>query len=104
MGVVYAIIGTFLSFAASDWVYGRLRGTNPRGSRREILAAVACGGVASVVAAAFYVPAGIHSLLFGAEVRWPASVFLGVCLGIFQGVLYRGERFVPVKKPDTPGP
>jgi hypothetical protein len=40
----------------------------------------------------------VHHWFFGPEAPWTGSVFLGLCFGIGQGALFKGQRLRP------PGP
>ena len=90
MGVAGFIIGTAAGQFSGAWAYWRIR--NRAGSADpEFDAAWAAGLVATVIASAVYIPLGVHTWLGGDGAPWGLSVFLGVCIGICQGMLFRGR-------------
>ena len=91
MGVGGFIIGTVAGQFAGAWAYWRVRGQRSEPATRETRAAIAAGLVTTLVASAIYVPLGVHAWLGGDGTPWGASVFLGVCMGVCQGVLFRGR-------------
>jgi hypothetical protein len=91
MGLAGFIIGTMAGQFSGAWVYWQIRGTGPGPAMRETYAAAAAGVVTAVVASAVYIPLGVHTWVGGNGISWGASVFLGMCMGICQAVLFRGR-------------
>ena len=90
MGVAGFIIGTVAGQFSGAWAYWRIR--NHAGSADpEFDAAWAAGLVTTVIASAFYIPLGVHTWVAGDGAPWGLSVFLGACMGICQGMLFRGR-------------
>src|SRR5437867_4421871 len=96
MGLAGFIIGSVAGQFSGAWVYWRIRGSSPGPSMREADAAAAAGFVTAVVASAIYIPLGVHSWVLGSGTHWGMSVFLGLCLGLCQGMLFRGR---PLRSP-----
>ena len=95
MGMAGFIIGTVAGQFSGAWAYWRIRGKSAASPDREFDAAWAGGLVATVVASAIYVPLGVHIWIGGSGTSWGASVFLGVCMGLAQGMLFRGRPLRP---------
>jgi hypothetical protein len=95
MGMAGFIIGTVAGQFSGAWVYWQVRG-NPAGAvARWIDEAMAAGLVTTIVASAIYIPLGVHTWLGGDGASWGESVFLGLCMGICQGLLFRGRPLRP---------
>ena len=94
MGVAGLVIGTVAGQFSGAWVYRRVRGNSP-GPWSEFDAAWAAGLVTTAVASAIYVPLGVHTWALGSDASWGMSVFLALCLGICQGMLFRGRPSGP---------
>ncbi len=98
-------IALLVSLLAGDWAYWKIRGESLAGpwleTRARILGGLATAGVCGVLFSAL----GVHKYFFGNETPWTLSLFLGVCVGIYEGVLYRGRflaRFHPnAQRPPT---
>jgi hypothetical protein len=104
MGVAGFVLGTIAGQFAGAWAYWRIRGTSPAPSdhesseaaaNREFDAAWAAGLVTTVVASAIYIPFGVHTWIGGNGTSWGMSVFLGLCAGVCQGMLFRGRPLRP---------
>jgi len=89
------IVGTIAAQLAGSWLYWQVRGADPQRRRPEWLAATAAGTLAAVVATAIYVPLRVHTWVGGSGTSWAASIFLGLCMGIVQAVLFRGRPLGP---------
>ena len=87
MGAAGFVIGTVAAQFSGAWAYWQVRGRGPGEAR----AAVAAGLVATAVASATYVLVSVHTWLGGSGTPWSASVFLGLCVALCQGVLFRGR-------------
>jgi hypothetical protein len=94
MGLAGFMLGTVGGQLAGASVYWRTRGSSgaPTG---EFRAAAAAGVVTTLVASALFVLLGVHRWIGGEGTHWGASVFLGLCVGIVQGVLGRGRPLSP---------
>jgi len=102
------IVGALAGMFAGSWVYWRVRGTGSPSTHPEWLAATAAGLVAALVASAIFIRLQVHIWLGGAGTSWAPSLFLGVCSGLFQGVLFRGRPLgqrlpPPTRPPDQAG-
>jgi hypothetical protein len=104
MGVVSFMAGTVAGQLAGAWVYWRVRGNTPGPStsehdaavaNREFDAAWAAGFVTAVVATGVYTALGVHAWLLGSDASWGVSAFLGGCMGLCQGMLFRGRPLSP---------
>jgi len=91
MGVIGLIIGTSAGQFAGAWAYWQVRGYNPDPAVHEVLAAAAAGLVTTVVASAVYVLLGVHTWVLGDGTPWGMSVFIGLCMGLCQAILFRGR-------------
>ena len=95
MGTAGFVIGTVAGQVSGAWAYWRILGTGPGPSTRELEAGWAAGLVTTVIASAIYIPLGVHTWLGGDGAPWAASVFLALCMGICQGMLFRGRPLRP---------
>jgi hypothetical protein len=95
------IVGTIAGQFLGSWAYWQVRGHSAAHGVSEWLAATAAGVVATVVASAIYIPLGVHTWLGGEGTPWGAAVFMGVCVGICQGVLFRGSPLRPRPRATT---
>ena len=95
------IIGSVAGQFAGSWAYWRALGGRPSATRSEWVAATVAGLVATVVASVIYIPLGVQSWLLGEGASWGVSVFLAVCMGLCQGVLFRGR---PLRRPPATPP
>src|SRR6266516_539403 len=111
LGTAGFIIGTVAGQLAGAWAYWRIRGNSPgqlnreddtAAANREFDAAWAAGFVTAVVASAIYIPLGVHTWVGGNGTHWGMSVFLGLCAGLCQGILFRGRPLRP--RPPRPTP
>ncbi len=97
------IVGALAGMFAGSWVYWRVRGTSSPPTRPEWLAATAGGLVAALVASVIYIRFQVHIWLGGVGTSPGASLFLGFCSGLMQGVLFRGRPLARrVRKPTPP--
>jgi uncharacterized membrane protein (DUF2068 family) len=76
-------------------VYWQIRGDNPRPAKSETRATAAAGLVTTVIASAIYIPLDVHTWVGGEGTSWGASVFLALCMGICQALLFRGRPLRP---------
>ena len=89
------IIGTLAAQLAGSWIYWQIRSPEASPPRSEWVAGGAAGLMAALVASAIYIPLGVHTWLGGEGSTWGLSIFLGVCIGICQGALFRGRPMGP---------
>ena len=87
MGLFGFIIGTLLAQVAGAAAYRFAK----RRALNETLAAIAGGFVAAVAATPVYIAFHIQDWLAGSGSSWGVSAFMAVCMGIVQGVLFRGR-------------
>jgi hypothetical protein len=87
------ILGSVIAQFAGAWVY---HASKKRLAVGELLAALGAGLATTVVASAVYIPLHAHEWLAGPGASWEISVFLGLCMGIAQGVLFRGRPLAAV--------
>ena len=97
-------IAILVSLFAGDWAYWKIRGESLAGPWFETRARIVAGLATASVCGALFTALGVHKY-FGNETPWTFSLFLGVCGGICEGVLYRGrllERYHPkAERPPT---
>src|SRR5213593_2165718 len=99
--VVLVLLAGSASLIVGAWAYWRTRGDQAPGPWLETRARITAGLATAIVAGAIFIALGVHKWFLGPETPWTASAFLGVCLGLCEGVLYRGrllERFHPNAK------
>lgn len=101
MGVAGFVLGTLAGQIAGAWVYWRVRASREP-VVHEFQAATAAGIATTIVASALYIPLRVHTWIGGEGTHWGASVFLGLCMGICQGALFRGRPFGPRSPTTTP--
>jgi hypothetical protein len=92
------LIAIAVSLHAGGWAYWKIRGESLAGPWLETRARIVAGLATAAVCGALFAALGVHKYFFGHETSWTFSLFLGVFVGIFEGVLYRGrllERFHP---------
>ena len=82
------IVGSVIAQFAGAWAY---HASKRRLAFTEVPAAIAAGFVTTVVASAVYIPSHVHDWVAGPGSSWGSSVLLGLCMGIMQGVLFRGR-------------
>ncbi len=82
------ILGTVLAQFAGAWSY---HASKKHLGFTEVRAALAAGLTTTVVASALYLPFHVHDWIAGPGATWGVAVFLGLCIGILQGVLFRGR-------------
>jgi len=90
-------IAILVSLFAGAWAYWKIRGESLAGPLLETRARIVAGLATAAVCGALFVALGVHKY-FGNETPWTFSLFLGLCGGICEGVLYRGrllERYHP---------
>jgi membrane protease YdiL (CAAX protease family) len=98
------MLGIGASLVAGAWAYWKIRGKELPDVWRETRARILAGLATTVVSAAVFIALDVHKY-FGNEIPWTFSIFLAVCAGICEGVLYRGralERFHPNAKMPPP--
>jgi len=95
MGVTGFIIGSVGGMFSGAWVYWQVRGDSPGAARREARAAAAAGLVTAVIDTVIFIPLGVHTWVGGDGTPWGMSVFLGLCMGMCQGMLFRGKPLRP---------
>ena len=86
------VIGSLIALFAGAWVY---RTAKRRLAFHEAAAAIVSGLATTVAATLVYIPFHVHEWLGGAGTSWGASAFMGLCLGLTQGVLFRGRPLEP---------
>jgi hypothetical protein len=96
--VAIIVIGLLPAQLAGAWAYRKAHRSASAQIRQEWVSATVSGLVTTVVASVIYLAFGLHKQLAGGS-SWGASVFMGACFGICQGVLGRGEGRPP-KDPD----
>ena len=82
------ILGSVIAQFAGAWAYHT---SKRRLAFSELPAAVVAGLVTTVIASIIYIPLHVHDWVAGPGSSWGSSVFLGLCMGIIQGVLFRGR-------------
>jgi len=90
-------IAMLVSLFSGDWAYWKIRGESLAGPWLETRARIAAGLATAAVCGALFSGLGVHKY-FGQETPWTFSLFLGVCGGVYEGVLSRGrllERYHP---------
>ena len=85
------IIGSILAQFAGAWAYWRTRIVLTDRARRELWAASIAGVVTALVGTVAYIFFKVHLWLDVQNAPWGADVFLGICMGICQAVLFRGR-------------
>ena len=88
--VAVIFIGLVPAQLAGAWTYLKMKGSSSSRWRREWVAASMGGLATTLVASVIYLAFGLHKQL-SPPMSWGASVFLGACFGICQGVLGRGR-------------
>lgn len=102
MGAAGFLIASVAGQLSGAWVYWRVRGATETRPSTELRAATASGFVTALIASAAYIPLGIHTWAGGTGTHWGLSVFLGICLGICQAVLFRGSPLAPPLRAGAP--
>jgi len=82
------IIGSVIGQLAGAWTY---HASKKRLAFTELPAAIAAGLATMAVASILYILWHVQDWLAGPGASCGASVFLGLCMGILQGVLFRGR-------------
>jgi hypothetical protein len=95
------ILGTIFGGIVGSSAYWRVRGLGDVARKREISARIAAGVAAAIASSAIYIPLGVHVWVAEDWGNWKLSAFLGVCMGICQGVLFRGTLFPPQGPPSS---
>jgi len=95
VGAVSFLLGSIVGQLSGAWVYWRVRSAVQSARTAELGAAAVSGAVTAVIASAAYLGLGIHTWAGGVDAHWGLAVFLGVCLGICQAVLFRGNPLAP---------
>ena len=65
---------------------------------RPVIASIASGLFATLATSIAFVAIGVHKWFIGPEAPWTASVFLALCFGICEGVLFKGRPLL--RRPD----
>ena len=91
MGVLGFIIGTVAGQLCGAVVYSLVNASER--PLRRLAASISAGLATAACASAVYVLFGVHRWINGPESSWGPSVFLGICIGICQGVLFRDRPF-----------
>ena len=84
------IVGTVLGQFAGALVF---HASKKRLALGEAGARALAGLGTTVVTAPVFVIMGVHEWMAGEGTSWGAALFLAVCMGIIQGVLFRGRPF-----------
>ena len=94
-------IGLVPAQVAGAWTYLKVKRSSSPRWRREWIAVTAGGLGTTLVASLIYLGLGLHKQL-QLPMSWGFSVFLGLCFGILQGVLFRGRPLQrkPLTDPD----
>jgi len=93
MGVLGFVIGTMAGQFCGAAAYRRIaRSPSPRD---KLVASIVAGVVTTLCASVAFIVLGVHQWLGGPETSWGASVFLGSCIGICQGVLFKHRPLPP---------
>jgi hypothetical protein len=95
MGAGGFVLGSVVGMFAGAWVYWRVLGDGARSAMRTVGAAVAAGLTTMAVDTVLFIPLGVHTWVGGIGTPWATSVFLALCLGVCQGVLFRGRPLPP---------
>jgi hypothetical protein len=90
MGVIGLFIGTVISQVCGAAAYRRVLATLAQRPARSVLAGVAAGIVTALVATPLFILFGVHTWLAGPASGWPPSAFMGACMGLCQGALFKG--------------
>jgi len=95
LGVVIGLMaGVVCGAAAYQWVSTRFKS--------QVLASVVSGLVTTLCASPIFIAFGVHRWLAGPEAPWTAAVFLALCYGICQGVLFKGRPWYRVLRKGIP--
>ena len=91
------IIGTMLGQLAGSWAYWKVydRRADHNTEWRE---SVVAGTVSAVVAAAVYIPTHVQIWLAGEHGTWKVAVFVAVCMGLCQGILWPERPWQTLRK------
>ena len=82
LGVVIGLVaGQFCGAATYKFITAR--------SQQKVAASIAAGLVTTICASPIFILFGVHRWLAGPEAPWLAAVFLALCFGLCQGVLFR---------------
>ncbi len=86
------IVGSVMAQFAGAWTY---RSAKRRLVLSEARAAIASGFATAIVGTLAYTLLRVHEWLGGQGASWGVSVFIAVCMGLVQGVLFRGRPLEP---------
>jgi len=89
MGLAGFIIGSVAGLLSGAWVYEHFRRDSKMSLGHQLRSAAAAGVMTTLIDSAIYVPFRVHVWLGGEGTSWGASVFLALCMGICQGILFR---------------
>ena len=84
------IIGSVIAQLAGAWAY---HASKKRLAFTTVPAAIAAGLATTLLASILFIVFHVHDWLGGPGASWGNSVFLGLCMGILQGALFRGRPF-----------
>ena len=87
MGILGFVIGSVAGQFCGAAVYLRVS-SDPS---RKLQASIAGGVAAAVCSSAIYVAFGVQDWLAGPDSWWGVSVFMGICMGLCQAVLFKGR-------------
>jgi hypothetical protein len=96
--VVLVLLGGAIGLIVGAWAYWKTRGDQAPGPWQETRACIVAGSATALVCGAIFTALGVHKWFLGNETPWTASLFLAVCGGLCEGVLFRGrllEQFHP---------
>ncbi len=91
MAILGVVIGLLAGVIGGAAVYRLIRAR----SQQKVLASIAAGLTTTVCASPIFIAFGVHRWLGGPEAPWTASVFLALCYGICQGVLFKDRPRSP---------
>ena len=84
------IVGSVIAQFVGAWSY---HASKKHRGFTEVPAALAAGVTTTIAASALYILFHVHDWIAGPGATWGSSVFLALCMGILQGVLFRGRPF-----------
>ena len=88
--------GVMAGFFCGDVAYRRVLAR----SQRRVIASIASGLLTTVATSVAFIAMDVHHWFIGPEAPWTASVFLALCFGICQGVLFKDRPLLPPRPPD----
>jgi hypothetical protein len=97
MGILGFVVGTIAGQLCGASAYRRIASRSATESHRVLKAAVGAGLTTATCASLVYILLGVHNWAGGAGSSWSLSVFLGLCMGLCQAVLFRDRPRMPVR-------